>query len=64
MIKTEYTVYFKDIRTGKELQGMRFDSLGELFRFNSDRCGELAQIRMTYREYAYGKGYLYLAGEV
>jgi hypothetical protein len=55
-MKIEYIVFFKDIRTGKELAGMRFDSLGELFRFNSDHRDELIQLRMTSRVYAYGTG--------
>ena len=59
MVATEYTVTFKDARTGKELPKMRFDSLEELFQFNSDHRGELVQVRMESHTYSYGKGYLY-----
>ena len=59
MVETEYTVHFKDTRTGKELDGMRFGSLGELFRFKSDRP-ELVQLRMYSRTYSRGEGHLYL----
>lgn len=64
MVQKEYTVYFKDARTGKELEPMRFDSLGELFRFNSDRRGELVQVRMTERTFSTGHGHLYLYSKV
>lgn len=58
-VETEYTVNFKDVWTGRMLAPMRFGSLGELFRFNADRRGELVQVSMTSRTYSVGHGVFY-----